>query len=323
MPGQLVGSCPKANFYLYRTEDASGESPVEEQYWAAAAERADSIGVDVISTSLGYNQFDNPVFNHTYADMNGNTTIIAKAADLAAKKGMIVVVAAGNDGAGTWHFISTPGDADSVLTVGAVNAAGTVAGFSSFGPSADGQVKPSVASMGVSTAISSTAGTIVAGNGTSFATPNMAGLVTCLWQAFPDFTNMEIIQAVIKSSSIYDAPNDRIGYGIPNFHKAFDDLNQQKILRNINTILGNNRIKIFPNPFTNNFNIVINPQHTAIASFNLYDALGRLYVSKKVSLQEGQMQFLKFENLQLLQKGIYTLKFSDGQSKQSFKLAVQ
>src|SRR4029079_17832995 len=149
------------------------------------------------------------------------------------------------------------------------------------------------------------------------------GLVTCLWQAFPDFTNMEIIQAVIKSSSIYDAPNDRIGYGIPNFHKAFDDLNQQKILRNINTILGNNRIKIFPNPFTNNFNIVINPQHTAIASFNLYDALGRLYVSKKVSLQEGQVQFLKFENLQPLQKGIYTLKFSDGQSKQSFKLAVQ
>ena len=212
---------PKANFYLYRTEDVSSESPVEEQYWAAAAERADSIGVDVISTSLGYNQFDNPVFNHTYADMDGNTTIAARAADFAAKKGMIVVVAAGNDGADTWHFISTPADADSVVAVGAVNASGIVAGFSSYGPSADGQVKPAVASVGVATAISSTDGQVVSGNGTSYATPNMAGLITCLWQAFPDFTNMEIIQAVIKSSSIYNAPNDRIGYGIPNFHIGF------------------------------------------------------------------------------------------------------
>ena len=121
IPGQLVGSSPKANYYLYRTEDAYTESPVEEQYWAAAAERADSIGIDVISTSLGYNQFDNPVFNHTYADMDGNTTIVARAADFAAKKGMIVVVAAGNEGTSAWHYITTPADADSVVAVGAVN----------------------------------------------------------------------------------------------------------------------------------------------------------------------------------------------------------
>jgi serine protease AprX len=325
IPGQLVGSCPKADFYLYRTEDVSGESPVEEQYWAAAAERADSIGVDVITTSLGYTQFDNPIFNHTYADMDGNTTIIARAADLAAKKGMIVVVAAGNDGANTWHFIATPADADSVLAVGAVNSSGTVAGFSSYGPSADGQVKPAVASVGVATAISSTDpdGHIISGNGTSFATPNMAGLVTCLWQAFPDFTNMEIIQAVIKSSSIYNAPDDRIGYGIPNFHTAFDDLTRQKVLRNINNILGNTQIKVFPNPFTNNFNIAIKPKHTATATFRLYDALGRLYVSKQFPLQEGQAQLIQFDNLQPLQRGVYNLKFSDGQSKQSFKLIAQ
>ena len=203
---------------------------------------------------------------------------------------MIVVVAAGNEGNSTWHFITTPADADSVLAVGAVNSSGTVANFSSYGPSSDGQVKPAVASVGVSTAISSTNGQIISGNGTSFATPNMAGLITCLWQAFPDFTNMEIIQAVIKSSSIYNAPNDRIGYGIPNFHTAFDDLNQQQVLRNINNILGNTWIKIFPNPFTNNFNIVIKPQHTATATFRLYDALGRLYLSKQVPLQAGQTQ---------------------------------
>jgi serine protease AprX len=320
IPGQLVGSSPKANFYLYRTEDAFSESPVEEQYWAAAAERADSIGVDVISTSLGYNQFDNPVFNHTYADMDGNTTIVARAADFAAKKGMIVVVAAGNDGADTWHFISTPADADSVLAVGAVDAAGIVANFSSYGPSSDGRVKPAVASVGVATAISSIDGHVISGNGTSFATPNMAGLITCLWQAFPDFTNMEIIQAVIKSSSIYNAPNDRLGYGIPNFHKAFDDLNQQEILRNVNMILGNTWIKIFPNPFTNNFNIAVKPPHTATATFRLYDALGRLYLSKQVPLVAGQAQLIQFENLQPLQKGIYILKFSDGQTKKSFKL---
>jgi len=322
IPGQLVGSCPRADFFLYRTEDVYSESPVEEQNWAAAAERADSMGVNVISTSLGYNQFDNPVFNHTYADMDGNTTIIARAADFAAKKGMIVVVAAGNEGNSAWHFITTPADADSVLAVGAVNASGAVANFSSYGPSADGQVKPAVASVGVSTAISSTSGQIIAGNGTSFATPNMAGLITCLWQAFPDFTNMEIIQAVIKSSSIYNAPDDRIGYGIPNFHTAFDDLNQQKVLRNINNILGNTWIKIYPNPFTDKFNIIIKPQHTATATFRLYDALGRLYLSKQVSLQAGQTQLIQFDNLQPLQRGIYSLKFSDGQSKQTFKLVV-
>ncbi|MEP6927941.1 MAG: S8 family serine peptidase [Ginsengibacter sp.] len=323
IPGQLVGSSPRANFYLYRTEEAATESPVEEQYWAAAAERADSIGVDVISTSLGYSLFDNPVFNHTYADMDGNTTIIARAADYAAKKGMIVVIAAGNEGSSSWHFITTPADADSVLAVGAVNSSGTVAGFSSYGPSSDGQIKPSVASVGVSTAISSTSGQIVSGNGTSFATPNIAGLITCLWQAFPDFTNMEIIQAVIKSSSIYNTPNDRIGYGIPDFHTAFDDLNQQLILRNTNNILGNNRIKIFPNPFTTNINIVIKPLHTATATFRLYDVSGRLYVTKQAPVQEGQTQIIKFENLQPFQKGIYNLKFSDGVSKQSFKLVVQ
>ena len=323
IPGQLVGSCPKANFYLYRTEDISSESPVEEQYWAAAAERADSIGVDVISTSLGYTQFDNPVFNHTYAELDGNTTIAARAADFAAKKGMIVVVAAGNEGTNTWHFIATPADADSVLTVGAVNSSGEVGSFSSYGPSGDGQIKPTVASVGVGTALSSSNGTVISGNGTSFATPNMAGLITCLWQAFPDFTSMEIIQAVIKSSSVYNSPDDRIGYGIPNFHKAFDDLTQQRALRNIDNILGTGWIKIFPNPFMNNFNIAIKPKHTATATFNLYDAIGRIYFSKKVSLQANQNQVINFQNLEPLQRGIYTLKFNDGISTESFKLAVQ
>lgn len=323
LPGQLVGTSPKATYYLYRTEDVNSESPVEEQYWAAAAERADSIGVDVISTSLGYNQFDNPVFNHTYADMNGNTTMIARAADLAAKKGMIVMVAAGNEGNNSWHYIITPADADSVVAVGAVNSSGIVGGFSSYGPSSDGQVKPAIASVGVGTALFNVNGQVASGNGTSYATPNVAGLITCLWQAFPEFSNMEIILAVEKSSSIYNNPNDRIGYGIPNFHIAYDALLQQRIAKNMSSILGNKTIKIFPNPFSNEFSVLVKPSTTAAGTFGLYDVSGKLYLLKSVNLVQGQIQFFKFDSFQPLARGLYILRFSDGSKSESFKVVVQ
>ncbi len=323
IPGQLVGSCPKAKFLLYKSEDDSSESPVEEQYWVAAAERADSAGADIISTSLGYNLFDNPVFNYTYQDMNGHTTLIAKAATLAARKGMIVLAAAGNEGNDAWHYIITPADADSIITVGAVDASGNVADFSSYGPSSDGRVKPMAASVGSGTAVSSTTGPIQAGYGTSFATPNLAGLVTCLWQAFPEFTNMQIIEAVKKSSSIYNNPDDRIGYGIPDFKKAYDDLYQQQISNDALNILGNNFMKVFPNPFKQNFTVLIKPQVTSTANFKLYDASGKLYFSKEVPLQAGAIQTINFGNHQTLQKGFYILKFNDGKNKLSFKLLEQ
>ncbi len=323
IPGQLVGSCPKANFYLYRTEDANSESPVEEQYWAAGAERADSIGVDVISTSLGYSQFDNPVFDHTYADMNGHTTIAARAAGLAAKKGMIVVVAAGNEGSDTWHYITTPADADSIVAVGAVDVNGIPASFSSYGPSSDGRIKPEVASVGVASAIESTNGSVTSGSGTSFATPNIAGLITCLWQAFPEFNNMEIIQAVEKSSSIYTAPDNRIGYGIPDFEIAYNDLLQQRALHDTISIPANTWIQTYPNPFTKNFSIVINPPNTATGIFKLYDAIGKIYFTKEVTLQKGVKQRIQFNSIQPLQRGMYILKFSDGQSKKSISLILQ
>jgi serine protease AprX len=224
MPGSFVGSAPKGSFYLYRTENTAGENPVEEQNWVAAAERADSLGVDVVTVSLGYTYFDNPTFNHNYAtDMNGNTTLISRAADIAAKKGMLVTVAAGNDGNTTWRFISAPADADSVLAVGAVNNAGTVVGFSSYGPSSDGQVKPDVAAVGSGAVIANVFNgqPSANGSGTSFACPNMAGLVTCLWQAFPEVNNMAVIDAVRRASSRYDNPNDRMGYGLPDMKNAF------------------------------------------------------------------------------------------------------
>ena len=228
MPGVFMGGAPKASFYLYRTEDVASEYPIEEENWAAGAERADSLGVDVCSTSLGYFTFDNPIFNHTYADMNGNNTMIAIAADIAAKKGMLIVVAAGNEGNSAWHYIITPADGDSVMAIGAVSTSGQVAGFSSYGPSSDGQIKPSVAATGVNAVIANpTTGQPSFGNGTSFACPNMAGLSTCLWQAFPEVNNMSIINNLQQSADRFNNPDNRTGYGIPNMKKAFVQLIKQ------------------------------------------------------------------------------------------------
>jgi serine protease AprX len=221
IPSQFVGTAPKANFYLYRTEDVSSEFPIEEHNWVCAAERLDSAGGDVISSSLGYSDdMTDPRFNHTYAEMNGNTTIAARGADLAAKKGVLVVNAAGNQGNAPFRYIATPADADGVLAVGAVNNSGQPAAFSSYGPSADGRVKPDVASVGVATIIQTTGNTIGASNGTSFSCPNMAGLATCLWQGFREFSNLKIIDALRRSGSKASAPDDRVGYGIPDVKKA-------------------------------------------------------------------------------------------------------
>ena len=225
IPGTFVGTAPATSFYLFRTEDVSSEYPVEEQNFAAAAERADSLGVDVFSVSLGYTTFSNNLFNYTYNDMNGNTTISARAADFAAKKGIFVTVAAGNEGSSSWHYITTPADADSVLTVGAVALNRQVALFSSFGPSSDGQIKPAVAAVGSGAVIANqSTGFPSFGNGTSYSCPIMAGVATCLWQAFPEVNNMGIIDALEKSADRFTTPDDRTGFGIPDVKKAFVQL---------------------------------------------------------------------------------------------------
>ncbi len=222
MPGVFVGTAPKANFCLYRTEDVATETRIEEHNLAAGYERADSIGADICSVSLGYTTFDYATQNYTYADMNGNTTMAAIATDIAAKKGMLPVIAAGNEGASAWRYISSPADADSAMAVGAVDTLGNVAAFSSFGPSSDGQIKPNVAATGARAVVASpNTGLPVYSNGTSFAAPNMAGLTTCLWQAFPEYNNIAILDAMQKSANRFATPNDRTGYGIPDVKKAF------------------------------------------------------------------------------------------------------
>ncbi|MBB1283893.1 S8 family peptidase [Flavisolibacter sp. BT320] len=221
IPSQFVGTAPKAGFYLFRTEDAATEYPIEEHNWVCGAERVDSSGGDVISSSLGYSDgMSDPQFNHTYAQLNGNTTIAARGADMAAKKGLLVVNAAGNQGNEPFKYLATPADADSVLAVGAVNSNGQPGGFSSYGPSSDGQVKPDVASVGVATVVQTTGNTIGTNNGTSFACPNMAGLATCLWQGFPEVNNMQIIRTLRQAGNQFTAPDNRIGYGIPDMKKA-------------------------------------------------------------------------------------------------------
>jgi hypothetical protein len=222
LPGSFVGTAPKCSVYLLRSEDISSEFPIEELNFAAAAEYADSSGVDLCSISLGYSTFDDPSLNYSYADMDGNSTISAKAADLAAKKGMLMVIAAGNEGANSWHYICTPSDADSVLCMGAVDTLGTPASFSSYGPSSDGQIKPTVVAVGRNAVVANSfSGLPSYGSGTSFACPIMAGMATCLWQAFPEANNMLIINAIQLASSLWLSPNNRKGYGIPNMKRAF------------------------------------------------------------------------------------------------------
>lgn len=217
---QLYGTAYKASFILLRTEDAPTEKQVEEANWLFGAEYADSAGVDVISSSLGYTVFDDPATSYTYQNMDGKTALSTRAAQIATETGMVVVVAAGNEGSSAWHYLSAPSDAASVLAIGAVTQAGTRASFSSFGPSADGRVKPDLDARGQGTVIGDPNGKVVLGNGTSFATPLMAGLAAGFWQAHPTLTATQVTDALRRSGSQYGVPDDQLGYGIPNFERA-------------------------------------------------------------------------------------------------------
>ena len=239
LPGSFVGTAPGASFFLFRTEDVSAEYPIEEQNFVAAAERADSAGVDVFSVSLGYNTFDNSQFDYTYADMNGRTALISRGCNMAARKGIGVVVAAGNAGLDAWRYITAPGDADSVLTAGAVNTSMTPANFSSYGPASDGRVKPDLVAVGSRTVIANAnTGAPGFGSGTSYSCPILAGVYACLWQAFPEESNITLLDQLRKSAGNFAAPNDRIGYGAPDVKKAFVSLQKKGFSRQLGAAPG-------------------------------------------------------------------------------------
>ena len=313
-PGVMVGSAPRAKYYLFRTEDGATEFPVEEQNWIAAAEMADSLGVDLITSSLGYYQFDDPVYNHTYADMDGKTTMVTRGADLAAGKGILVCNSAGNSGASAWKYIIAPADGDSVLAVGAVDVNGQVASFSSFGPSADGRIKPDVASVGWRTTIAHTNGTPRSGNGTSFSNPNMAGLALCLWQAYPEFSNIEIIETLRLMSSKAVSPDDRIGYGIPNLRLAYEYLGRERVRRNAAKTLGDAAIKVYPVPFGAQFTALYLGRAGGRVSFELLDASGKqLQVKYLDNTLQGEYYFVPFAGMDRFPSGVYYLRMNDAQ----------
>ena len=233
--GGFVGTAPKASFYLIKSEDIYAEYYEEVERLARAFRLADSLDVDIVTVSLGYSLFNdvdgqpNPL-NFTYADMDGRTSPASRAATELVRKGRLVVVAAGNDGERPWHYIASPADADSILTVGAVDVDSAAASFSSYGPTADGRLKPEVSGLGLLTIVycpemQDTLGHYVGGmslaNGTSFSTPEIAGMAACLWQALPNLTNMELRQLIMESSSLYPLHEDQRGYGIPDAWFAY------------------------------------------------------------------------------------------------------
>lgn len=220
-PEVLIGTAPEARYWLLRCEDQQTEQPVEEDYWAMAAEFADSIGADIISSSLGYNDYDGDSAYYHQRDLDGQTAFISRTASILAQKGIVLVNSAGNSGMGPWKKIVFPSDANDILTVGALNQEKKNAPFSGVGPTQDGRVKPDVMALGSPAALISGRGTIIRDMGTSFSTPIVAGLVACLWQALPDKTTLEIIDLVRQTSSSYKKPDNIYGYGIPNFWKAY------------------------------------------------------------------------------------------------------
>ena len=217
----FVGTAPEASFWLLRSEDADTEQPVEEDYWAAAIEFADSVGVDVVNTSLGYHAFDEGYGGYRYRDLDGHTSMMSHSASIAADKGVIVVCSAGNSGRKAWKKMTPPGDSENVLTVGAINYDLENADFSSIGHTSDGRIKPDVMAIGVNSVVSSGSGKVSQGNGTSFASPIMCGVVACFWQACPWLTAKEVIKAVQQAGDRVDFPDNIYGYGVPNLWKAY------------------------------------------------------------------------------------------------------
>jgi serine protease AprX len=320
LPGIMVGTAPHASYYLFRTEDVNSEFPVEEFYWVSAAEMADSIGVSIISSSLGYYTFDDPIYNYSYAAMNGNTTIVSRGASMASNKGILVMNSAGNEGNKPWKYVIAPADAENVLAVGAVNTLRQVASFSSHGPSFDNRVKPDIASVGWNTFLISTTGNVAQGSGTSFSNPNIAGLIACLWQAFPEFNNKEIIDVVRKSSHRYTNPDTRTGYGIPNMRIAFDLLEKERSVKKVKAILKNERIKVYPNPFNDKITMIYFQEKAGDLKLSILSMDGKIIQKKTFTSQGGEYHFFTLDNLISLPKGQYLLKYEDDSGKGVFRV---
>lgn len=311
---QFVGAAPNSKFYLFSTEDALSETPLEESLWVEAAERADSLGVDIINTSLGYTVFDNAAYNYSYEDMDGQTTFISRGAKIACTRGMLLVTSAGNEGISSWKYISAPADVDQVLTVGAVDENETIAYFSSFGPAADGRVKPDVVAQGKNVYVINSQGHISISNGTSFSGPIMTGMAACLWQAFPNKTAQEIKSLILESSNLYESPSVQYGYGLPNFKSIIetslgiivDDDFEDSDKRPFGSIS-------YPNPARDKIYIDIeNDEFTA--SVRVLNMLGAVVIENKNYLSKTPI------HISFLDAGVYLVEINFGNTIQVLKI---
>lgn len=313
-PGKMVGTAPKASYWLIRTENEASEYPIEEYNWVVGAEFADSAGCDLISSSLGYSTFDDPAFNHSYNDFYKNTTMISQGAAIAVRKGLLVSVSAGNEGNVSWKYITFPADADSVCSVGAVNTSGAITAFSSYGY--PGKVKPDIVSVGAGTVIAGLNNVPVTGNGTSYSNPNVAGLIACLWQAFPKVNNMRILDAVYKSADKYNSPDNQYGFGLPNFRIAYRLLKHGENL----SLYGNDWLFATPNPFTSDVTVKFIGRIDGNATISLLNAGGQVIASQNFVSEKEEVYTYTFANLANLPAGAYSIKYTDGTTTRTISI---
>jgi serine protease AprX len=307
LQGSIVGTAPDASYLLLRTENAPSEYIIEEVNWLFGAEYADSVGVDLINSSLGYTTFDDVATNHTYAQLNGNTTVAARAADWAAAVGIVCVVSAGNDGRGVWKYISTPADADSIITVGAVTATRTYAQFSSQGIPADTRIKPDLVAMGESAVvIDPDDGRVATSSGTSFSSPILCGMVACYWQANPTLTAMQVIDNLRKSGSQYAKPDKILGYGIPNFFRPLAISGEIIEL-----------FKVYPNPTRKTLTIELLEATHKNYEAQLTDISGRTFWVEPL---KNAVQTISVEKMA---SGVYFLRVGNEERNSVVKVVVE
>ena len=307
-PNNMVGTAPKASYYLFHTEDGDGENIVEEYNWVSGAEYADSLGVDVCSTSLGYIDFDMPQWDHHFPDFDGHTAPMTIGAEIAASRGMICMNSAGNEGGGTCT-LGIPADAEHILTVGAVDASGQRAWFSSVGPTYDGRIKPDVMAMGEGTYVASGWGGYYNGDGTSFSNPVLAGAVACLRQAMPTASVQEICDAVRAAGNNAGNPDSYNGYGIPDFVAALNMLDAVEEVEIENEI-----ISVFPNPSKGAVNIALK-EGVDWTNMTVYDNIGRIIVN---TMNINELESV----LNNLSSGVYTVKVDSEVGSQAVKVVI-
>ena len=301
--GMIEGTAPGADFLLLKTEDIESESPYEEDLWAAGAEYADSAGADIISSSLGYYNFDDPALNYKTSDLDGNTAFITRAADIAASKGILVVNSAGNERDNTWRKIIFPADGDSILTVGAVNGDESISSFSSSGPTADNRIKPDNVSMGVNVTLQTAPEEITRSSGTSFSCPVLSGMTACLMQAVPEAMNTDIIEALHKGADRYDSPDSLYGYGIPDMVSVLKKL-QDKYVK-----IPENSTLAWPNPTTGDVEITFREEPGSL-TIEIISVAGTI-VSRKVYPDLSGRKVM-ITDLQRMEQGIYFIRLHTG-----------